>query len=144
MAMTRIPCWNPRAAGASAALAALMLVAGCGPGRTPEAELVGVYAVRQGDALKELVKVERRGGDFVLRDKVRTADWSEPKMRLAPVTREGWRRITTDTADTPFVGVASEQLAIFKVPPGWEKNGFRTGTGYFLFYSRGPVEAHKR
>lgn len=121
----------------------MLLLAGCGPGRTPEAELVGVYAVRQGGALKELVKLERRDGRFVLRDKVRTADWSDPKMQLAPVTRADWRRITTDGADTPFVGLASEQLAIFKVPPGWEKNGFRTATGYFLFYSRGPVEAHK-
>ncbi|MDH6594057.1 hypothetical protein M2165_003946 [Variovorax sp. TBS-050B] len=133
-----------RAAAACAALSSLLL-AGCGPGPGPEAELVGVYAVRkEGDGtLRELVKIERQGGRYVLRDKVRTPDWSAPKMQLQPVTREGWRRITTDSGDTPFVGVSSEQLAVFKVPPGWEKNGFRTGTGYFLVYSRGPVEAHK-
>jgi len=59
------------------------------------------------------------------------------------VTRERWNRITTDTGNTAFVGVSSDQLAIFKVPPGWQKNSFKTETGYFLFYSQGPVEAHK-
>jgi hypothetical protein len=130
---------NYLAIGASA----LLLLAGCGPGGGPEAELVGVYAVKKNGVLKELVKIERQGGRYIMRDKVRTPEWSEPKMQMQPVTREAWRRITTDTENTAFVGVASEQLGVFKVPPGWKKNDFSTGTGYFLFYSRGPVEAHK-
>jgi hypothetical protein len=64
-------------------------------------------------------------------------------MQLLPVTRERWRRITTDSAETAFVGVSSDQLAIFKVAPGWRKNSFKTETGYFLVYSQGPVEAFK-
>ena len=99
--------------------------------------------MKQGGALKELIKIERKDGRYVLRDKVRTPEWSEPKLQLAPATRDDWQRITTDTAQTAFVGMKSEQLALFKVPPGWEKNGFRTSTGYFLFYSHGPVEAYK-
>ncbi|NVM90798.1 hypothetical protein [Variovorax sp. SG517] len=128
------------AAGASA-----LLLAACGAnsGGAPEAELVGTYAVKQNGALKELIKIEKQGDAYVMRDKVRTAEWSEPKMTLKPVTREHWSRITTDKENTAFVGVASEQLGIFKVPAGWQKNGFQTSTGYFLFYSRGPVEAYK-
>ncbi|WGT63434.1 hypothetical protein [Variovorax paradoxus] len=122
---------------------ALLLLSGCSPGGGPEAELVGVYAVKSNGVLKELVKIERQGGRYIMRDKVRTPEWSEPKMQMQPVTREAWRRITTDTGNTAFVGVASEQLGVFKVPPGWKKNDFSTATGYFLFYSRGPVEAHK-
>jgi hypothetical protein len=124
-------------------VSALLLLSGCGAGGGPEAELVGVYAVKKNGALKELVKIERQGGRYIMRDKVRTPEWSEPKMQMQPVTREAWRRITTDTGNTAFVGVASEQLGVFKVPPGWKKNDFSTATGYFLFYSRGPVEAHK-
>lgn len=129
------------AAGTSA-----LLLAACGAnsgGSAPEAELVGTYAVKQDGALKELIKIEKQGDGYVMRDKVRTPEWSEPKMQLKPVTREHWARITTDKENTAFVGVASEQLGIFKVPAGWQKNGFKTTTGYFLFYSRGPVEAYK-
>jgi len=129
------------AAGASA-----LLLAACGAGSgngAPEADLVGVYAVRQNGALKELIKIERQGDGYVMRDKVRTPEWSEPKMQMQPVTRERWSRITTDTENTSFVGISSDQLGIFKVPPGWQKNGFKTQTGYFLFYSQGPVEAYK-
>ncbi|MFM9922572.1 hypothetical protein VLK31_06230 [Variovorax sp. H27-G14] len=129
-------------AAALAAVAA-MLLAGCGARGEPEADLVGIYAVKQNGVLKELVKIERQGERYVMRDKVRTADWSEPKMQLQPVTRERWSRLTADQENTTFVGVASEQLGIFKVPAGWKKNGFSTETGYFLFYSRGPVEAYK-
>jgi len=131
--------FNYLAAGASA----LLILAACGQGAGPEAQLVGVYAVKKNGALKELVKIERQGGRYIMRDKVRTAEWSEPKMQMEPVTREAWRRITTDTGDTAFVGVASGQLGVFKVPPGWKKNDFSTATGYFLFYSQGPVEVHK-
>jgi len=134
--------WN-NALRALACIASALLLAACGPRGGPEAELVGVYAVKQGGALKELIKIERKDGRYVLRDKVRTPEWSEPKMQLAPATRDDWQRITTDGAQTAFVGMKSEQLALFKVPPGWEKNGFRTSTGYFLFYSHGPVEAYK-
>ena len=128
-----------------------LLLAACGPGGSgksgnsePGAELVGIYAVKQGGALKELVKIEREGGRYLMRDKVRTPGWSEPKMQLQPVTREGWKRITGDQQDTAFVGVAGERLGIFKVPAGWQKDGFQTSTGYFLMYSQGPVEAYKR
>jgi hypothetical protein len=127
----------------AAGVSALLLLSGCGAGGGPEAELVGVYAVKKNGALKELVKIERQGGRYIMRDKVRTPEWSEPKMQMQPVTREAWRRITTDTENTAFVGVSSDQLAIFKVPPGWQKNSFKTETGYFLFYSQGPVEAYK-
>jgi hypothetical protein len=128
------------AAGASA----LLLLAACGASNGgPEAELVGTYAVKQNGALKELIKIERQGDHYVMRDKVRTPEWSEPKMQMRPVTRERWQRITTDSENTAFVGVASEQLGIFKVPAGWKKNSFQTSTGYFLFYSQGPVEAFK-
>ncbi|MGJ7498883.1 hypothetical protein ACSFA3_23235 [Variovorax sp. RHLX14] len=132
------------AAGASA----LLLLAGCGASNSssssgPEAELVGTYAVKQNGALKELIKIEKQGDRYVMRDKVRTPEWSEPKMQMKPVTREQWTRITTDKENTAFVGMASEQLGVFKVPAGWQKNGFQTSTGYFLFYSRGPVEAYK-
>ena len=132
------------AAGASA-----LLLAACGAnsgssiGTAPEAELIGTYAVKQNGALKELIKIELQGDGYVMRDKVRTPEWSEPKMTMKPVTREHWRRITTDKENTAFVGVSSDQLAIFKVPPGWQKNSFKTETGYFLFYSQGPVEAYK-
>lgn len=127
----------------AAGVSALLLLSGCGAGGGPEAELVGVYAVKKNGALKELVKIERQGGRYIMRDKVRTPEWSEPKMQMQPVTREAWHRITTDTENTAFVGVSSDQLAIFKVPPGWQKNSFKTETGYFLFYSQGPVEAYK-
>ena len=130
----------------AAGVAALLLSAcGASTGNSggPEAELVGTYAVKQNGALKELIKIEKQGDAYVMRDKVRTAEWSEPKMTMKPVTREHWTRITTDRENTAFVGVASEQLGIFKVPAGWKKNGFQTSTGYFLFYSRGPVEAYK-
>lgn len=122
-----------------------LLLGACGArsGSGPEAELVGVYAVKRNGALKELIKIERQGERYVMRDKVRTPEWSEPKMQMEPVTRERWTRITTDDQNTSFVGVASEQLGVFKVPPGWTKNGFQTSTGYFLFYSQGPVEAYK-
>ena len=129
--------------------ASALLLAACGAnsgssiGSAPEAELVGTYAVKQNGALKELVKIERQGDRYVMRDKVRTPEWSEPKMQMQPVTRERWSRITTDTENTSFVGISSDQLGIFKVPPGWQKNGFKTQTGYFLFYSQGPVEAYK-
>jgi hypothetical protein len=128
------------AAGASA-----LLLAACGASSSsgPEAELVGTYAVKQNGALKELIKIEKQGNRYVMRDKVRTPEWSEPKMQMQPVTRERWNRITTDSENTAFVGVSSDQLAIFKVPPGWQKNDFKTETGYFLFYSQGPVEAYK-
>jgi hypothetical protein len=128
------------AAGASA-----LLLAACGASSSsgPEAELVGTYAVKQNGALKELIKIEKQGDRYVMRDKVRTPEWSEAKMQMKPVTREQWTRITTDKENTAFVGMASEQLGIFKVPAGWKKNGFQTSTGYFLFYSRGPVEAYK-
>ncbi|WP_431130703.1 hypothetical protein [Variovorax paradoxus] len=126
-----------------ASASALLLLTACGPSGGPEAELVGVYAVKKNGVLKELVKIERQDGRYIMRDKVRTAEWSEPKMQMEPVTREAWRRITTDTGNTAFVGVASGQLGVFKVPPGWRKNDFSTGTGYFLFYSQGPVEVHK-
>ena len=129
------------ATGASA-----LLLAACGAGSTggaPEAELVGIYAVKQNGALKELIKIERQGDGYVMRDTVRTPEWSEPKMQMRPVKREQWTRITTDKENTAFVGVASGQLGIFKVPAGWKKNGFQTSTGYFLFYSQGPVEAYK-
>lgn len=128
-----------------AAGACALLLGACGArsGSGPEAELVGVYAVKRNGALKELIKIERQGERYVMRDKVRTPEWSEPKMQMEPVTRERWTRITTDDQNTSFVGVASEQLGVFKVPPGWTKNGFQTSTGYFLFYSQGPVEAYK-
>ena len=129
------------ATGASA-----LLLAACGAGSTggaPEAELVGIYAVQQNGALKELIKIERQGDGYVMRDKVRTPEWSEPKMQMRPVKREQWTRITTDKENTAFVGVASGQLGIFKVPAVWKKNGFQTSTGYFLFYSQGPVEAYQ-
>jgi len=132
-----------RSLAAAAGVAAALALAGCGARGEPEADLVGIYAVRQNGALRELVKIERQGDRYVMRDKVRTADWSEPKMQMQPVTRERWSRITTDRENTAFVGVASEQLGIFKVPAGWQKNGFKTSTGYFLFYSQGPVEAYK-
>ena len=126
-----------------ASASALLLLTACGPSGGPEAELVGVYAVKKNGILKELVKIERQDGRYIMRDKVRTAEWSEPKMQMEPVTREAWRRITTDTEDTAFVGLASGQLGVFKVAPGWKKNDFSTETGYFLFYSQGPVEVHK-
>ena len=123
--------------------ACVSLLAGCGAGGGPEAELVGVYAIKKNGALKEVVKIERQGDRYIMRDKVRTPEWSEPKMQMQPVTRERWNKITTDGENTQFVGVSSDQLAIFKVPPGWQKNSFKTETGYFLFYSQGPVEAYK-
>ena len=126
--------------------ACVSLLAGCGvdgAGGGPEAELVGVYAIKKNGVLKEVVKIERQGDRYIMRDKVRTPEWSEPKMQMQPVTRERWARITTDSENTKFVGVSSDQLAIFKVPPGWQKNSFKTETGYFLFYSQGPVEAFK-
>ena len=132
------------AAAIVAGAATAMALAGCGARGEPEAELVGVYAVERNGTLKELIKIERQDGRYVMRDKVRTAEWSEPRMQMQPVTRERWNRITTDRENTAFVGVASEQLAVFKVPAGWMKNGFRTSSGYFLFYSQGPVEAFKR
>jgi len=132
-----------RSLAAAAGVAAALALAGCGARSEPEADLVGIYAVKQNGTLRELVKIERQGDRYVMRDKVRTADWSEPKMQMQPVTRERWSRITTDRENTAFVGVASEQLGIFKVPAGWQKNGFKTSTGYFLFYSQGPVEAYK-
>ncbi|OEZ29749.1 LptM family lipoprotein [Variovorax boronicumulans] len=125
------------------AVACVSLLSACGARGGPETELVGVYAVERNGVLKELVKIERDGDRYIMRDKVRTPEWSEPKMQLQPVTRERWSRITTDTENTSFVGISSDQLGIFKVPPGWQKNGFKTQTGYFLFYSQGPVEAHK-
>ena len=128
-------------AGVSALLLAACGAEGAGGG--PEAELVGIYAVKQNGALKEVVKIERQGDRYIMRDKVRTPEWSEPKMQLQPVTRERWNKITTDAQNTAFVGVSSDQLAVFKVPPGWQKNNFKTETGYFLFYSQGPVEAFK-
>jgi hypothetical protein len=131
---------------AGACVSCVSLLAGCGAGGSgggPEAELVGVYAIKTNGALKEVVKIERQGGRYIMRDKVRTPEWSEPKMQMQPVTRERWNRITTDGENTQFVGVSSDQLAIFKVPPGWQKNSFKTETGYFLFYSQGPVEAYK-
>ncbi len=123
-----------------------LLLAGCKAGEVaaPEAALVGVYTVQQDGQRKELLKIERDGDAYVMRDKVRSEDWSAPRMRLAPVTREGWQRITGDAGATDFVGVASERLGVFKVPPGWGKDGFRTETGYFLFYSQGPVEVQKQ
>lgn len=125
------------------AVACVSLLSACGARGGPETELVGVYAVERNGVLKEVVKIERDGDRYIMRDKVRTPEWSEPKMQLQPVTRERWSRITTDTENTSFVGISSDQLGIFKVPPGWQKNGFKTQTGYFLFYSQGPVEAHK-
>ncbi|SCX74212.1 hypothetical protein [Variovorax sp. EL159] len=122
---------------------ALLLLVACGASSGPEDALVGVYAVKQDGVLKELVKIERRGDRYVMRDKVRTPDWSEAKMQMQPVTRERWNKITTDSENTAFIGVASDQLGIFKVPAGWKKNNFSTQTGYFLFYSQGPVEAYK-
>ena len=127
----------------AAGLSSLLLLAGCSQRAEPEAQLVGVYAVKTNGALRELVKIERQGGRYIMRDKVRTPEWSEPKMQMQPVTRERWNRITTDSENTAFVGVSSDQLAIFKVPAGWQKNSFKTETGYFLFYSQGPVEAYK-
>ena len=56
--------------------------------------------------------------------------------------RERWNKITSDSENTKFVGVSSNQLAIFKVAAGWQKSSFKTETGYFLFYSQGPVEAY--
>ena len=128
----------------AAGLSALLLLAGCGASHQPEADLVGVYAVKRNGVLKELVKIERQGDGYVMRDKVRTPEWSEPKMQMAPVTRERWNKITTDTENTAFIGVASDQLGVFKVPAGWSKNTFKTESGYFLFYSQGPVEAWKQ
>ncbi|MGJ7526799.1 hypothetical protein [Variovorax sp. GB1P17] len=121
----------------------LLVLIACGAGSGPEDALVGVYAVKQDGVLKELVKIERQGDRYVMRDKVRTPEWSEAKMQMQPVTRERWNRITTDKENTAFLGVASDQLGIFKVPAGWKKNSFSTQTGYFLFYSQGPVEAYK-
>jgi hypothetical protein len=121
-----------------------LLLAACGASSGgPEAELVGTYAVKRNGELKELIKIERQGDHYVMRDKVRTPEWSEPKMQMKPATRELWNRITSDTENTAFVGVTGDQLGIFKVPPGWQKNSFKTETGYFLFYSQGPVEAYK-
>ena len=125
-------------------LACAALLAACGVRGGREAELVGVYAVERNGVLEEVVKIERDGDHYIMRDKVRTPEWSEPKMQMQPVTRERWSRITNDTDNTSFVGISSDQLGIFKVAPGWQRNGFKTRTGYFLFYSLGPVEVHKR
>lgn len=124
---------------------AVLLLAACGAKGGPEAQLVGVYAVKRNGVLKELVKIERQGDSYIMRDKVRTPEWSAPRMQLQPVTRERWNKITTetDTENTAYVGISSDQLGVFKVPPGWKKNNFSTETGYFLFYSQGPVEAYK-
>lgn len=123
-----------------------LLLPGCGAGDAglqPEAALVGTYAIRESGMLKEVVRIERKSDNYILRNKLRTLGWSKPKMALRPVTREDWQRITADNGDTAFVGLASDQIALFKVPPGWQREGFRTATGFFLFYSQGPGEAHK-
>lgn len=65
----------------AAGLSSLLLLAGCGRRAEPEAQLVGVYAVKKNGALKELVKIERQGGRYIMRDKVRTPEWSEPKLQ---------------------------------------------------------------
>ncbi len=110
----------------------------------PEAELVGTYAVKQNGALKELIKIEKQGDRYMMRDKVRTPEWSEPKMQMKPVTREQWASHHHRQGEHRLRrhGERAAQ-GIFKVPAGWKKNGFQTSTGYFLFYSRGPVEAYK-
>jgi hypothetical protein len=89
------------------------------------------------------MKIERQGDRYVMRDKVRTPEWSEPKMQMQPVTRERWTKITTDNGEHEVRRRGQRAARIFKVPPGWQKNSFKTETGYFLFYSQGPVEAYK-
>ena len=43
------------------------------------------------------------------------------------------------TACGPSGGPEAELVGVYAV----KKNDFSTGTGYFLFYSQGPVEVHK-
>ena len=110
-----------------------------------EADLIGTYAARDKAGLREVMKIEREGGAYVLHDRKRDGTWRKAKEPLVPVTKEQFGKLLKDPAAVPpFDGLASKGVAVFKVPKGWGQGRFKTDTGYFMVFGLGPVELHKQ
>lgn len=109
-----------------------------------ETDLIGTYAARDKGELKEVLRIEREADHFILFDRDKAGQWRKAKEPMQSVTREQWNKLLRAKADpTPFDGLGSKGVALFKVPRGWQSGKFKTETGYFMLVMFGPVELHK-
>jgi hypothetical protein len=92
--------------------------------------------------LEEFLKIEKRDDNYVMSEKSQ-GDWRQVEDPIEKVTQEEFEELIEGEMTDPFVGLKSKGFAVFQVPEGWEEGGFKTDTGYFMYFLFGPVELHK-
>lgn len=121
----------------------VLAVTGCGAADPAPDDLVGTYSARDGDAMVEVVKIEKQAADYVFYEK-RGDGWRKAEQPMRTVTRDELAKVVGRAIEVPFVGLATKNVAVFKMPAGWQADDFTTATGYFMKVGFGPVELHKK
>ena len=110
---------------------------------TKPASLKGTYGLRRGAEIEPVLKVEEiKAGGYTFEERA-TGEWSADPETPHTATTADFVKSFGGTTDVPVYGLATRQASVYKVPEGWSRGGFRTGTGYILITDAGPVELVK-
>lgn len=104
--------------------------------------LIGTYAVKEHGRLEDIVRVQKKNGQYLMSDYAHDR-WSEP-YKVNPVAKSELEDFFKHPVSVPYVGLGGKDVAIFKMPAGWESDGFKTKSGYWLAMAFGPVELYKQ
>ncbi len=124
-------------------IAILVFVFGVSTAHASETDLIGTYAAMKNGQLTEVIKVTKEDGKFFIADKLGNGTWRKAKQLLSSFSREQFEKILKHKVDYPFDGLASNRVAVIKVPKGFQEGKFKSESGFLMFASIGLVELHK-
>lgn len=95
----------------------------------PPSVLVGSYGLRQDGRIVDFFRVKSENGKYLLDVKLQ-GKWTREKNPLQPMDVKGFQNATNTKSRDFIAGLGSSDLALLKVPPGWQDGGLSTSTGY--------------
>ena len=114
-----------------AVITALALTA-CGEHAGLSDPLAGTWGIKEGDAVKPIMKVEKNGDQYAVSE-YKNGSWEPLKEKVKPMTQDDLVKLTGRKEADSTIGIQSNSFAFFHVPVGWSVPGFATQTGYVIF-----------
>lgn len=106
-------------------------------------DLVGTFSAVEKGKMTEVVKIEKKEGQYFLFTK-KKGEWKESKKPLELVTSQKFEKMLKGPQPPDSVGLSNKGIGVFKVNKGWSQGKFKTDTGYFMVFIFGPAELHKK